>query len=93
MHFRGKFMNFEAEYPDGRTEMLLSVPNYNFNWQRTYLLKNPVRLPAGTKVHIRNAWDNSASNPHNPDPTKAVRWGEQSFDEMFFATLGYIENE
>lgn len=93
MHFRGKFMNFEAEYPDGRTEMLLSVPNYNFNWQRTYIFEDPVKLPAGTQVHIRNAWDNSVNNPYNPDPKKAVKWGEQSFDEMFFATLGYIEDE
>lgn len=92
MHFRGKFMNFEAEYPDGRKEMLLSVPNYNFNWQRTYVFEIPLKLPAGSQVHIRNAWDNSALNPHNPDPKKRVRWGDQSFDEMFFATLGYIED-
>lgn len=92
MHFRGKFMNFEAEFPDGKRKALLSVPNYNFNWQRTYLLEEPMKLPAGTKIHIRNAWDNSALNPHNPDPKKLVKWGEQSFDEMFFATLGYIED-
>ena len=90
MHFRGKFMEFEAEFPDGRREMLLSVPNYNFNWQRTYVLKEPRKLPAGTQVHVRNAWDNSPYNPHNPDPTKTIGWGEQSFEEMFFATLGYI---
>ena len=69
--------------------MLLSVPNYNFNWQRTYVLKEPRKLPAGTQVHVRNAWDNSPYNPHNPDPTKTIRWGEQTFEEMFFATLGY----
>ena len=92
MHFRGKFMNFTAEFPDGRREMLLSVPNYNFNWQRTYILKEPLKLPAGTKVRIRNAWDNSSYNPYNPDSTKEIKWGEQSFDEMFFATLGYIED-
>jgi len=63
--------------------MLLSVPNYNFNWQRTYVLKEPRKLPAGTQVHVRNAWDNSPYNPHNPDPTKTIRWGEQSFEEMF----------
>ena len=90
MHFRGKFMEFEAEFPDGKREMLLSVPNYNFNWQRTYVLKEPRKLPAGTQVHVRNAWDNSPYNPYNPDPTKTIRWGEQSFEEMFFATLGYI---
>lgn len=93
MHFRGKWMNFEAEFPDGRREMLLSVPNYNFNWQRTYVMEEPVQLPAGSRVHIRNAWDNSSNNPYNPDPDKAVKWGEQSFDEMFFATIGYIESE
>lgn len=92
MHFRGKFMEFEAVYPDGRREMLLSVPNYNFNWQRTYVFKEPRKLPKETQVHIRNAWDNSANNPYNPNPKKEIRWGEQSFDEMFFATLGYIED-
>lgn len=93
MHFRGKSMNFEAHFPDKSKKMLLSVPNYDFNWQRTYLFKNPVKLPAGSKVFIRNAWDNSKNNPHNPDPSKAIGWGEQSFDEMFFATLGYVEDE
>lgn len=92
MHFRGKFMNFEAEFPDGRRQPLLSVPNYNFNWQRTYVFENPLHLPAGSKVHLSNAWDNSILNRHNPDPGKTVKWGEQSFDEMFFATLGYIED-
>jgi len=92
MHFRGKFMEFEAVYSDGRREMLLSVPNYNFNWQRTYVFKEPRKLPKETQVHIRNAWDNSANNPYNPNPKKEIRWGEQSFDEMFFATLGYIED-
>lgn len=91
MHFRGKRMSFEAHYPDGRKEPILSVPNYNFNWQRTYLPEKPVNLPAGTEILIRNAWDNSALNPHNPDPNKEVRWGDQSFEEMFFATLGYVE--
>ena len=92
MHFRGKLMKFEAEFPDGRRRPLLSVPNYNFNWQRTYILNKPLKLPMGTKVHITNAWDNSALNPHNPDPKKTVKWGDQSFNEMFFATLGFIED-
>lgn len=91
MHYRGKRMSFEARYPDGRTEMLLSVPNYNFNWQRTYLPEEPLKIPAGTTITVRNAWDNSALNPHNPDPGKEVAWGDQSFEEMFFATIGYIE--
>jgi mono/diheme cytochrome c family protein len=91
MHFRGKRMSFEAQFPDGSKVPLLSVPNYDFNWQRTYFLTEPVKLPAGTRILVRNAWDNSALNPHNPDPKKEVRWGDQSFEEMFFATLGYIE--
>lgn len=92
MHFRGKRMSFEAQYPDGRKQPLLSVPNYNFNWQRTYVFKEPIKVPAGTQIHIRNAWDNSIFNPHNPDPKREVRWGDQSFEEMFFATIGYIED-
>ncbi len=89
MHYRGKRMSFHAKLPDGTTKDLLSVPNYNFNWQRTYVLKEPLRLPKGTRLLIKNAWDNSALNPHNPDPNKSVRWGEQSFEEMFFATVQY----
>lgn len=91
MHYRGKRMSFEVKYPDGRREMLLSVPDYNFNWQRTYVFAEPVRIPAGSRIEVRNAWDNSKLNPHNPDPGKEVRWGDQSFEEMFFATLGYVE--
>ncbi|MEZ5326775.1 MAG: redoxin domain-containing protein [Verrucomicrobiales bacterium] len=91
MHYRGKRMSFEAEYPDGRKEVLLSVPNYNFNWQRTYHPATPLEIPSGTKIVVRNAWDNSDLNPHNPDPNREVGWGDQTFEEMFFATIGYIE--
>jgi len=92
MHFRGKFMKFDLEIGEGLPQTLLSVPNYNFNWQRTYIFKKPLKLRVGSKIRISNAWDNSSLNPHNPDPRKSVKWGEQSFDEMFFATLGYIED-
>ena len=91
MHYRGKRMSFHVQLPGGEERDLLSVPNYNFNWQRTYVLEEPLKLPKGSKVIIRNAWDNSAQNPHNPDPSKKVRWGEQSFEEMFFATYQYTE--
>ncbi|MEM7387887.1 MAG: redoxin family protein, partial [Verrucomicrobiota bacterium] len=91
MHFRGKRMRFSIESADGEKETLLSVPNYNFNWQRTYFLESPIRIPAGSKLIIDNAWDNSKRNPSNPDPSKRVHWGQQSFDEMFFATLSYTE--
>lgn len=93
MHFRGKWMNFAVKYPDGREEPLLSVPNYNFNWQRTYHLTEPLSVPAGSELIVRNAWDNSAANLHNPDPTKTVGWGDQSFDEMFFATFTFVEDD
>jgi hypothetical protein len=91
MHFRGKSMRYDAHYPDGRVETLLSVPNYNFNWQRDYELAEPKRLPAGTKIVVSAAWDNSALNLHNPDPAREVGWGEQSFDEMFFASYRFVD--
>ncbi|MGH6635118.1 MAG: redoxin family protein [Gammaproteobacteria bacterium] len=87
MHFRGRRFQYRAIYPDGRSEALLSVPNYNFNWQTVYNLKNPKPLPAGTKIIIRAVFDNSVGNPANPDPSKEVRWGLQSEDEML---VGYF---
>jgi hypothetical protein len=89
MHYRGKWMRYEATLPDGETRTLLNVPNYHFNWQRDYHLKEPVLLPKGTRLTVKAAWDNSALNPHNPDPGKAVRWGDQSFEEMFFASYKF----
>lgn len=91
MHYRGKRMSYEADLPDGTRKELLSVPNYHFNWQRDYYLADPIFLPKGSKLSAHAAWDNSASNPHNPDPTKDVRWGDQSFEEMFFASYKYVE--
>ncbi|MEX1031950.1 MAG: redoxin domain-containing protein [Cellvibrionaceae bacterium] len=88
-HFRGKASRFVAHYPDGREEVLLSVPNYDFNWQTTYFLEEPKVLPAGTKVVQHFAWDNSVQNPANPDPDQEVRWGEQSWEEMLFGVLRY----
>ena len=86
MHFRGKDMKFSAEYPDGTTEELLSVPNYSYAWQPTYALEEPMLLPAGTQVHVTGAFDNSEHNPANPDPSKELTFGLQSWDEMF---IGY----
>ncbi len=87
MHFRGKAMKYTAIYPDGSTEILLNVPNYNFNWQRYYRLKHPQVLPAGTKVLIEAAFDNSPRNTFNPAPEKTVYWGDFSVDEML---IGYM---
>ena len=86
MHFRGKDMKFSAEYPTGEMLELLSVPSYSYAWQPTYALEEPINLPAGTKVHVTGAFDNSEYNPANPDPSKELTFGLQSWDEMF---IGY----
>ena len=90
MHLRGRSMRFEVEFPDGRRETVCSVPRYDFNWQLTYPLAEPLRLPAGTRVRLVGTFDNSPGNPSNPDPTVAVHWGEQSWEEMF---LGWYNVE
>tara|TARA_X000000950_G_scaffold35806_2_gene38321 strand:+ start:24758 stop:26548 length:1791 start_codon:yes stop_codon:yes gene_type:complete len=88
-HYRGKASEFVAEYPDGSSEKLLSVPRYDFNWQTTYELTEPKFLPAGTRIVHRTWWDNSARNPANPDPNREVPWGQQSWDEMLFGAITY----
>jgi hypothetical protein len=88
-HFRGSASSFVAKYPDGSEETLLSVPKYDFNWQTTYTLAEPKRLPAGTRVVHSTTYDNSAQNPANPDPNRVVPWGEQSFDEMLYGVVQY----
>ena len=91
MHLRGSWFKYEAVYPDGKSEVLLSVPNYDFSWQHLYRLQEPKRLPAGTKLICRGGHDNSAQNPNNPDATKTVGFGEQTFDEMFIGYINYSE--
>ena len=90
MHVRGKDMIYIAHYPDGTAETLLSVPKYDFNWQITYQLAKPKVLPKGTQLEVIAHFDNSANNKFNPDPTKDVRWGDQTWEEMmigFFSTV------
>jgi hypothetical protein len=89
MHFRGHDMKFTADMPDGSKRELLSVPNYSYAWQPTYQLVEPVALPAGTKVHVTGSFDNSKDNPANPDPSKELTFGLQSFDEMFIGYWSY----
>lgn len=89
MHFRGKYMRFSVVYPDGTHEEILNVPNYNFAWQPTYRLSEPMPLPAGSRVLIEGAFDNSQYNLANPDPGAAVRGGAQSWDEMFIGYFSY----
>jgi hypothetical protein len=84
MHLRGKDMEFVATFPDGRQETLLSVPHYSFSWQLSYYLDKPLLLPKGTTIEAIAHFDNSVNNPSNPDPTKEVHYGEQSWDEMMF---------
>jgi peroxiredoxin len=89
MHLRGKSFVITADYPDGRAEILLSVPRYDFNWQTVYRLTQPKSIPKGTRIHCEAHFDNSPSNPANPDPTRTVTWGEQSWDEMMIGLIDY----
>ena len=90
LHLRGIDMKIDIFYPDGRSETLLSVPRYTFMWQLSYVLAKPLQLPKGTRVMVTAHWDNSANNKLNPDPSKTVRWGQQSTDEMLVALLGGV---
>lgn len=83
MHLRGKDMTYLVTYPDGREEVLLSIPRYNFNWQIYYALAEPARIPAGSTLKVIGHFDNSSKNRENPTPHKEVFWSEQSWDEMF----------
>lgn len=87
MHTRGQDFRFVAHFPDGQQQELLFA-RYDFNWQESYILPDPLLLPGGTTLECIGHFDNSAANPNNPDPTRPVRWGEQTFEEMF---VGYID--
>ena len=91
MHFRGKSMTTEAIYPDGHHEVILNIPHYDFRWQETYFLKNQFLLPKGTKLVTTAYFDNSYDNPQNPDPSKALRWGEPSDEEMMGFWLQFAD--
>jgi len=87
MHTRGREMTYVLTYPDGREQVLLSVPNYDFNWQIFYELKDPIKIPAGSTIKTIGSYDNSAANKWNPAPHKEVYWSEQSWDEMYVGFL------
>ncbi len=82
MHLRGKRFEYDIVHDDGSVETLLRVNNYHFHWQLSYRLAQPRELKAGTKLRAIAWYDNSSNNPHNPDPTKLVTWGDQTSDEM-----------
>ena len=88
MHTRGVAFKYEVTYADGKTETLLDIPRYDFNWQLRYDYKHPKLIPQGSTMKITAVFDNSTGNKANPDPTKHVRWGAQTVDEMM---IGYIE--
>ncbi|GAB5500610.1 MAG: redoxin domain-containing protein [Pseudohongiellaceae bacterium] len=91
MHYRGYDANFKLKYPDGRIEEVLNVPNYQFNWQKTYDFVEPKFLPAGTEMIFRGTFDNTEMNPFNPDASQTLSWGEQTWQEMFFGFFRYVE--
>lgn len=88
MHLRGKDFLYKAVYPTGETQTLLSVPHYDFNWQLWYSPVNDLVMPKGSRIECVAHYDNSANNPNNPDPTKVVKWGDQSWEEMM---IGFFD--
>ncbi len=90
MHVRGKAFEYRVTYPTGETEVLLNVPKYDFNWQLTYQLKEPKKLPKGTILECIAHFDNSANNPANPDPKQTVPWGDQTWDEMLAGFIDFV---
>lgn len=91
MHLRGKDFLYRAHYPDGRKEIILNVPTYDFNWQHRYRFAKPLQIPKGTKIECIAHFDNSKSNPANPDPKKAVYWGDQTWEEMMIGWISYVD--
>ncbi|MBW8816314.1 MAG: redoxin family protein [Caulobacterales bacterium] len=88
-HYRGYASDLWVQYPDGTKKMLLAMPRYDFNWQREYTFAEPLKIPPGSKLIAHYWYDNSKQNPANPDPTRTVPWGDQSWDEMFYTAIRY----
>ncbi len=92
MHLRGKDFVYTAVYPDGRSEVILNVPKYDFNWQMLYRFKEPLLLPKGSRLDCVAHFDNSPNNKWNPDASKEVRWGPQTWEEMMIGWFDYVVN-
>jgi len=90
MHLRGKDFEYKAVFPDGTSRILLSVPRYDFSWQTYYVLKDPIAVPKGTRIECVAHFDNSTNNKYNPDPTKAVKWGDQTWEEMMIGWMSFV---
>ena len=93
MHLRGKDFEYRLTYPDGTMKTILRVPRYDFNWQTRYELKDPVAAPRGSRLECVAHFDNSVKNKWNPDATKAVRWGQQTWEEMMIGFVGFTLDE
>jgi hypothetical protein len=92
-HLRGKSWRYVLVYPDGRSEVVLSVPKYDFNWQTFYEFAKPLAAPRGSRLEATAHYDNSINNPSNPDPKVEVRWGEQTWNEMQYSGIVYTVDE
>jgi hypothetical protein len=88
MHLRGKGFEYRLVHPSGEKETLLKVNKYDFNWQLAYRLSKPITMAPGSRIEATGTFDNSANNPANPDPKAAVKWGEQSWEEMM---IGFVD--
>ena len=88
-HLRGKAWEYTLVYPDGHKEVILPVPTYDFNWQTYYIFAKPLAAPKGSRLEAVAHYDNSVNNKANPDPTKDVRWGEQTWQEMQYTGINY----
>jgi hypothetical protein len=88
-HLRGKRWEYTLTYPDGRSEIILSVPRYDFNWQTDYVFATPLRVPKGAILTSVAHYDNSKDNKANPDPTQPVYWGDQTWEEMQYTGIMY----
>jgi mono/diheme cytochrome c family protein len=92
-HLRGKAWEYSIVYPDGRSEVVLNVPKYDFNWQTYYIFAKPLAVPKGSRIEARAHYDNSTNNKFNPDPTIEVKWGEQTWQEMQYTGITYTVDQ
>lgn len=93
MHVRATACRYDLVAPDGNRETLLDIPRYDFNWQLTYRRATPLPVAKGSRIEFTGWYDNSSANPHNPDPTKTVRFGPQTYDEMLLGYIEYVADE
>ena len=90
-HYLCKDMRVTATFPDGKSQDMIWIKDWDFSWQDQYLYKTPIKFPKGTKLHMEYTYDNSAENPRNPsNPPKQVKFGQQTQDEMALVFISYV---